>query len=38
VADHLLAVPSTSTPRVQEMHELLIHGWVEGLERAQGDA
>jgi len=25
LADHLLLVPSTSTPRVQEMHTFLLH-------------
>ncbi len=32
IADHLLEVPSTRTPRIQEVHLLLLHILAQGLE------
>lgn len=34
VADHLIAVPSTATPRVQEVHALVIHVLCQIVEEA----
>lgn len=33
-ADHLLAVPSTETPRIQEVHMLWAHAWCEAVDHA----
>ncbi|MEK7704748.1 MAG: D-sedoheptulose 7-phosphate isomerase [Myxococcota bacterium] len=32
--DHLIAVPSTDTPRIQEAHILIGHLWCEAIERS----
>ena len=31
-ADHLLVVPSTQTPRIQEVHMLWAHAWCEAVD------
>lgn len=36
LVDHHLAVPSDRTPRVQEIHSILLHALAEGLEPAVG--
>lgn len=33
-ADHLLVVPSTETPRIQEVHMLWAHAWCEAVDHA----
>ena len=33
-ADHILAVPSASTARIQEIHLLVIHAWCEIIDAA----
>jgi D-sedoheptulose 7-phosphate isomerase len=38
VADHCLAVPSTSTGRVQETHLLWAHIWADAVERSLDEA
>jgi D-sedoheptulose 7-phosphate isomerase len=38
VADHCLAVPSTSTGRVQETHLLWGHVWADAVERSLDEA
>jgi hypothetical protein len=38
VADHCLAVPSTSTGRVQEAHLLWGHVWADAVERSLDEA
>ena len=38
VADHCLAVPSTSTGRVQETHLLWAHLWADAVERSLDEA
>lgn len=35
-ADHVLAVPSTSTAHVQELHLMLLHIWCIGIDAALG--
>ena len=38
LADHLLVVPSSQTPRIQEVHLLWAHSWCEAVDHAmQGD-
>ena len=32
LADHLLVVPSTETPRIQEVHMLWAHAWCEAVD------
>ena len=32
IADHLLLVPSTDTARIQEMHTLIYHTWLDRIE------
>lgn len=32
--DHLVAVPSPSVPRIQEVHAIVLHGWADAVERA----
>lgn len=34
LADHVLRAPSTSTPRIQEVHLLWTHAWCEGVDTA----
>lgn len=34
LADHLLVVPSTETPRIQEVHMLWAHAWCEAVDHA----
>ncbi|NYF99610.1 D-sedoheptulose-7-phosphate isomerase [Janibacter cremeus] len=34
LADHLLAVPSRETPRIQEVHMLWAHSWCEAVDHA----
>jgi D-sedoheptulose 7-phosphate isomerase len=36
LADHLLDVPSCSTPRIQEAHLIILHHLAEGLEAKRG--
>lgn len=36
-ADHLLVVPSTQTPRIQEVHMLWAHAWCEAVDLAMQD-
>lgn len=36
-ADHLLVVPSTQTPRIQEVHMLWAHAWCEAVDLAFQD-
>ena len=31
-ADHVLMVPSTETPRIQEVHLLWAHAWCEAVD------
>ena len=38
VADHCIAVPSTSTGRVQETHLLWAHIWADAVERSLDEA
>lgn len=33
-ADHVLAVPSDHTPRIQEVHLMWTHGWSEAVDEA----
>jgi D-sedoheptulose 7-phosphate isomerase len=33
-ADHVLAVPSDHTPRIQEVHLVWTHGWCEAVDEA----
>lgn len=37
-ADHLLAVPSTATAQIQEVHLMLIHAWCAEIDAAFGAA
>jgi D-sedoheptulose 7-phosphate isomerase len=38
LADHAITVPGTTSDRIQELHMLLLHAWVEQIERALGHA
>ncbi|KRE37155.1 phosphoheptose isomerase [Janibacter sp. Soil728] len=37
LADHLLVVPSSETPRIQEVHMLWAHAWCEAVDLAMQD-
>ncbi len=37
-ADHLLVVPSTETPRIQEVHMLWAHAWCEAVDHAMQES
>lgn len=38
LADHLLVVPSSQTPRIQEVHMLWAHAWCEAVDLVMQDA
>ena len=38
LADHLLVVPSSQTPRIQEVHMLWAHAWSEAVDLVMQDA
>lgn len=33
LCDHAIVVPGKTTDRIQELHMLILHGWVDGIER-----
>jgi D-sedoheptulose 7-phosphate isomerase len=33
ICDHVIVVPGKSSDRIQELHMLILHAWVEGIER-----
>ncbi len=35
-ADHAFILPGSGSDRIQELHMLTLHAWVEGIERALG--
>jgi len=36
LCDSTIVVPGTTSDRIQELHMLILHAWVEGIERALG--
>jgi D-sedoheptulose 7-phosphate isomerase len=33
MCDHEIVVPAGASDRIQELHMLILHAWVEGIER-----